>query len=187
MRLRGFVAAAMTSSLIALQGLSAGEAHGNDVVPLEAFMGCWAMSEATGTMIQYDGFKKDGYMLAEELAMLSVEPVEGGAPFRYLVKGTLDVWSETKGYYMPTIYYDAVYDPVRGALITDSTLYLVDDQMVFVHHRTTSASSDRALRYLSRVDCSEIDKKRAEVHSTYQNAADKPDAKEFGFAPGKSN
>jgi len=139
---------------------------------LTKFVGCWVSSKAYGTILTSDAFKPDGYSLAEDFSAVSIEPIEGEA-FKNLVKGSLDVWSEKGDYYIPTIYYGGVYDPIRDAILSDSAFYVVGNRLYFVHHRTTEKHSDRALRILDRVDCGTLQAKRAEAHRMYKPAFSK--------------
>ena len=140
-----------------------------DVTPLSDFMGCWMMKgKPAGTVLQTDDSKKDSYSLSEQLAMIKIESVEKGAAFGQLVKGTVDAWSDEKKYYIPTIYFFGVYDPVRGVVLTDASIYLVDGRLVFLLHRTTDAEAVRTSRVLDKVDCSEIAKTRRKIHSEYK-------------------
>ncbi len=160
----GLVAALSTGFI----GLYASLAAADDMsAQLTKFVGCWLSPKAYGTISTSDAFKADGYSLAEDFSAVSIEPIEGDA-FTNVVKGTIDVWSETGGYYIPTIYYGGVYDPIRDAILSDSAFYVVGDRLYFVHHRTTDKHADRALRILDRVDCGTIQAKRAEVHQTYK-------------------
>ena len=166
-------AMALVSVLAGGLCLSAVPAAAGDASPqLAKFVGCWVSSKAYGTISTSDAFKPDGYSLAEDFSAVSIEPIEGDA-FKNLVKGSLDVWSEKGDYYIPTIYYGGVYDPIRDAILSDSAFYVVGDQLYFVHHRTTEKLSDRALRILDRVDCSTLEAKRAEAQRTYKPAFSK--------------
>lgn len=159
------LAAVLLSGVV---GLNALPAAASDKFPqLAKFVGCWVSDKAYGTMLTTDAFKPDGYVLVEEVAAVKIEPVEGDA-FTNVVKGTLDIWSEKGDYYIPTIYYGGVYDPIRDAILTDSTYYVVGDRLYFIHYRTTADRSDRAFRILDRVDCSVLQAKRAEAQRTYK-------------------
>ncbi|MEZ5827156.1 MAG: hypothetical protein R3D30_12860 [Hyphomicrobiales bacterium] len=157
----------------AVAGLSAAPAAADEMsAQLAKFVGCWVSEKAFGTMLTTDAFKPDGYELEEEVVAVKIEPVEGEA-FTSLVKGTLDIWSEKGDYYIPTIYYGGVYDPIRDAILTDSTFYVVGDRLYFVHYRTTERRADRAFRILDRVDCSVLQAKRDEAQRTYKPAPEK--------------
>jgi len=134
---------------------------------LTKFVGCWVSSKAFGTILTSDAFKADGYSLVDEFTAVQIELIEGDA-FTNVVKGTLDIWSEKSDYYIPTIYYGGVYDPIRDAILLDSTFYVIGDRLYFVHHRTTEKRADRAFRILDRVDCSVLQAKRAEAHRMYK-------------------
>lgn len=167
MSLFKLLAVAAIISLSCLVMPAAAEEH----APLRKFIGCWLSPEAYGTISTTDAFKPDGYSLTEDFSAVSIMPVEGGAAFRNLIKGTLDVWSDKGRYFIPTIYYGGVYDPVRDAIMSDSTFYVIEGRLIFVHARTTETRSDRALRYLTRVDCSEIEKVRSAKHKEYKPVA----------------
>ena len=150
------------------------------------FLGCWIMTEPQGIMFQTDSSKKSGYQVAIETMMMSLEALEGGEPNRNLVKGSSDVWSETGQYYTPTRYFNSAYDPVFGTIEQgapgdgNSTLHLVDDQIIFVNHKSPSKSSDMSVRYLKRIECAEIERIREENHEKYKNLATSKDAGKLG-------
>jgi hypothetical protein len=174
---RDIAVAALTSLVAVLLSCSWGlnairAAAADKSAQLAKFVGCWVSSKAYGTISTSDAFKPDGYSLAEDFSAVSIEPIAGDA-FTNVVKGTIDVWSDKGDYYIPTIYYGGVYDPIRDAILSDSTFYVVGDRLYFVHHRTTEKHADRALRILDRVDCSALQAKRAEAHRTYKPASSK--------------
>lgn len=165
---KSILAGLLTTLAVVYSGLQAGDARA-DVSPLSDFMGCWMMKgKPAGAVLQTDDSKKDSYSLSEQLAMIRIEPVENAAAFSELVKGTVDAWSDEKKYYIPTIYFFGVYDAIRGVILTDASIYLVDGQLVFLLHRTTDAEAVRTSRVLDKVDCSEIARTRNKIHSEYR-------------------
>jgi hypothetical protein len=114
-----------------------------------------------------------GYVALIESMMLSIERVNTKPEFRDLVKGAFDIWSDADKTLIPTQYYNGVFNPVVRSIIQgapgqgNSTLYLEDYTLVFVHHKATEKSSDMSVRYLKRLDCKEMVEQRTKLQSTY--------------------
>lgn len=141
-------------------------------VTLEDYLGCWISIEPSALTIETDYDKPDGYIVRIESMMLSIERVDSKPEFRDLVKGSFDVWSDNAKFYIPTQYYNGVFNPVVRSIIQggpgqgNSTFYLDGEKLVFIHHKASERSSDMSVRYLKRLDCKEMLERRAKLQAT---------------------
>ncbi|MEZ5889866.1 MAG: hypothetical protein R3D52_06205 [Xanthobacteraceae bacterium] len=142
-------------------------------VTAQDYFGCWISTEPAALTIETDYNKPDGYIVRIEMMMLSIEPVDSKPEFRDLVKGAFDIWSDDAKFFIPTQYYNGVFNPVTRAIIQggpgqgNTTFYLRGDEIVFVHHKSCERSSDMSVRYLKRLDCKEMLERRAKLQATY--------------------
>lgn len=141
---------------------------------VQDYFGCWISTEPSALTIETDYNKPDGYIVRIEMMMLSIEPVDSSKPeFRDLVKGAFDIWSDNAKFFIPTQYYNGVFDPVTRFIIQggpgqgNSTFHLKGDEIVFVHHKSSERSSDMSVRYLKRLDCKEMLERRTKLQATY--------------------
>lgn len=143
-------------------------------VTIQDYLGCWISIEPSAITIETDYNKPDQYLVRIESMMLSIEQVGGGREFRDLVKGAFDIWSDSEKFYIPTQYYNGVFNPVVRSIIQggpgqgNSTFHLEGDQIVMVHHKASERSSDMSVRYLKRIDCKEMLERRAKIHASYR-------------------
>ena len=143
-------------------------------VTVEDYLGCWISIEPSALTIETDWSKPDQYIVRIESMMLSIEKVDERPEFRDLVKGAFDIWSDDEKFYIPTQYYNGVFNPVVRSIIQggpgqgNSTFYLEGDQIVMVHHKSSEKSSDMSVRYLKRLDCSEMLERRAKLQADYR-------------------
>lgn len=143
-------------------------------VTLEDFLGCWISIEPSALTIETDYNKPDGYIVRIESMMLSIERVDSRPEFRDLVKGAFDIWSDNAKFFIPTQYYNGVFNPVARSIIQggpgqgNSTFYLDGDKLVFIHHKASERSSDMSVRYLKQLDCKEMMERRTKLQATYE-------------------
>lgn len=138
------------------------------------YLGCWISTEPSPLTIETDWRKPGQYLVRIESMMLSIELVDEKREFRNLVKGAFDVWSDAEKFYIPTQYYNGVFNPVVRSIIQggpgqgNSTFYLEGDQIIMVHHKSSEKSSDMSVRYLKRLDCTEMLERRAQIQAEYR-------------------
>ncbi|MTH94929.1 hypothetical protein [Roseibium sp. RKSG952] len=166
------IAAISVAGELASVSPAASQETGQAPITVRDFIGCWRSTGPSGIIIRTDYNKPDGYKAASQEIMLSFDPVGGGPEYSELVNSTLDVWSESEGFYIPSQYLSGVFDPVAKSVIIgapdqgNSTNYRLGDQLVMVHHKATETSADNSLRYLKKISCEAMKERRDELHST---------------------
>ena len=105
--------------------------------------------------------------------MLSIEPVNGKPEFRDLVKGTFDTWSDSAKFFIPTQYYNGVFDPVvRSSSKAAQARAIRRSTLKATSSFSFTTRRPKVVGYVGpipeEIGCKEMLERRAKLQQTYK-------------------